>query len=226
MLITFLILSFSLKEWFYQHERYEIESNFESTTINYPESKTKFEINFIDKQQSKSDLLVTNLNGKLEKNFLDNRVIFSEISSEQILNKKRFSNKNIKKILKKELNYINSNEFTDYFFIDSLFYKIKIPQKTIHVGEIWSDETITTSKSNDEIVIKRWIKFLGYKNSEKIIKIVENIEIREPFPSDKIFSGFGESIISIKNGEIISIHKNIEIDFEKYIKTTKFTLKK
>ncbi|MBN2694164.1 hypothetical protein JXR93_05840 [bacterium] len=226
MLITFIIFSFSIKEWFYQHEKYGIDSNFEATTITYPENSIKFKIDFTEKLKSKSNLLITNFTVEFEKNFLDNRVTFLDIKTEQILNDKKFSNRNIKKILKKEINYINSTEFIDKLFADFLFYKIKIPQKEINVGEIWSDETKITSKIKDEIVIKRWIKFLGYRNSENILKITEIIEIKEPFPSNKIFTGTGESIITIKNGEITNIEKNIDIDFEKYIKTTKFTLKK
>lgn len=229
-LLFIIIFNFSLndfKEWFYEHKKYGIEDNFNQSELNYNFSENltyKFTLKEEYKNDKNVDLFFEGIQAiNKENELLQSK--FTNLNQYHTINKKKFNNTKIKSLEKnifkieiknKKIIFNTKNEYFDPIVNYVFDYFPSLPEKSIDVGSLWSEiynseNTVFEKKYNYEF--KNFIKFLGYKNGNIVLKNTIFLNITEKYFSTSKGKGFGESIITINNGIIENITINIDIDW-------------
>jgi len=226
-LIFIFVFTFNFKEFFYQHEKYGIDDNFNETNISFVKpSEISYELTFKNIKEDKD-------NNKIETNFYaivkyqkeeeKDFLIFKDIKQTHKINKKEFINKflekRIKKDNKKEVVYQNGIfhikegiKGIDKSIFDLLFINITFPQK-IDVGYLWSiekEKMIKIDNYNYHYKEKYFIKFLGYRGNKLIFKVNYFLD-NDSLIEKKIINSYGEIILTINNHNIESIDGKIQM---------------
>jgi len=233
----------SIKEFIYEHKKYDIEENFSSTNIKLTAPKSleyNFELQSIKKKENNS--LETSFNGNII--YKENTIQFKNLKQFNKINKKKFKNKKIKKIENKNYKsefkngFLSPKEelsFLSYFSNKLFFFKINKLPETLMVGQFWSENNeniIKINKTDYTLTENKYIKFLGYKNKSKVLKVTYFFKLNDFLSKELKNYGVSEIIIEIKDKFINKISVNMKISdnqgvldtikFEKSVKTIEF----
>jgi len=237
------INSNNIKEFIYEHKKYNIEENFKNTTIKLETPKNlnySFNLKSIKKQNNNT--LETSFKGNIV--YTENNIQFKDLKQFNKINKKEYKNKKIKKLEKKKyksefkngfLNLKEDIDFLSYFTKKLLFFQInKLPEALI-VGKLWSENNekiIQINKTDYTLIENKYIKFLGYKNKSKILKVTYFFKLNNFLTKELKNYGVSEIIIEVKDDFINKISVNMQINnnenildtikFEKSVKTIEF----
>lgn len=229
-LLFIIIFNFSLsdfKEWFYEHKKYGIDNNFTKAELNYAFSeKLTYKFTLEEKYENNKNMeLFFEGFQKINK---ENELLqskFENLNQYHTINKKKYNNTKIKlleknifkfEIKSKKIIFNTKNEYFDPIVTYIFDYFPTFPEKSIDIGYLWSETYFSESivfekKYNYEF--KNFIKFLGYKNGNIVLKNTIFLNVTEKHFSTKKAKGFGESIITINNGIVENITVNMDIDW-------------
>jgi len=237
MLLTIIIalnINFTdIKEFIYEHKKYNIEKNFKNTEVKLVSSE-KIDYNFDMKsiKRQKNTSIETEFTGKLlfDKNLLK----FKELKHSNKINNKVFKNKRIKKLENKSFNAKFNNGFIsldtqvsyfDFFTNNLFFWKInKIPESLV-VGQVWSEDKKRTIEINKEIFQLseyNYMKFLGYRNGFKLIKVTYLFNLKNFLNKETKNFGVAEILLEIKGGYIYKTSINIKVMSDTITENIKF----